>query len=91
MVAPTWLLMSSPTIGTPASVNFCGPHRVAGDEDGDGVDEGHLGVQAGLGVVLLGLLAADRKVGDQHVGAASGASASATSTGSSGDSSMVWR
>ena len=23
MVAPTWLLMSSPTIGTPASVNFC--------------------------------------------------------------------
>ena len=23
MVAPTWDLMSSPTIGTPASVNFC--------------------------------------------------------------------
>ena len=23
IVAPTWLLMSSPTIGTPASVNFC--------------------------------------------------------------------
>ena len=22
IVAPTWLLMSSPTIGTPASVNF---------------------------------------------------------------------
>jgi hypothetical protein len=25
IVAPTWLLMSSPTIGTPAATNFC-PH-----------------------------------------------------------------
>ena len=39
IVAPTWLLMSSPTIGTPASANFCGPLRVAGDEHRDGVDE----------------------------------------------------
>ena len=33
MVAPTWLLMSSPTIGTPASRNFL-PTPVGGDEDG---------------------------------------------------------
>jgi len=30
IVAPTWLLMSSPTIGTPASANFCAHGSVYG-------------------------------------------------------------
>ena len=47
---------------------LAGPLGVGGDEDGDGVDEGHAGVEAGLGVVALGLLGADRQVGDQDVG-----------------------
>ena len=47
---------------------LAGPLGVRGDEDGDGVDEGDAGVEAGLGVVALGLLGADRQVGDQDVG-----------------------
>ena len=47
---------------------LAGPFGVRGDEDRNGVDEGDAGLQAGLGIVALGLLGADREVGDQHVG-----------------------
>ena len=49
MVEPTWLLMSSPMIGTPASGNLLGPLGVRGDEDRDGVDEGDARVEAAPG------------------------------------------
>ena len=68
MVAPTWLLMSSPTIGHAGGPELLGPLRVRGDEHGDGVHEGHAGVEAGLGVVALGVLGADGEVGHEHVG-----------------------
>ncbi len=68
MVAPTWLLMSSPTIGTPASSNFLAHSGVGGDEDGQRVDEGDLRVDRALGVELVGGLGAHREVGDEHVG-----------------------
>ena len=67
MVEPTWLLMSSPTIGHAGVAELAGPHGVRGDEDGDGVDERDTGVEAGLGVVALGLLGADGEVGDEDV------------------------
>ena len=67
MVAPTWLLMSSPTIGTPASSNFLAHSGVAGDEDRQRVDEGDLRVDRALRVELVGLLRAHRQVRDQHV------------------------
>ena len=60
MVAPTWLLMSSPTIGHAGGLELRRPLGVGGDEHRDGVDEADAGVEAGLGVVLLGLLGADR-------------------------------
>ena len=69
---------------------LAGPFGVRGDEDGDGVDEGHPGIEAGLGVVALGLLGPDRQVGDEDVGLGP-RSASATSTGSAGDSSISSR
>ena len=47
---------------------LAGPLGVRGDEDGDGVDEGDTRIEAGLGVVALGPLGADREVGDQDVG-----------------------
>ena len=46
-------------------------------------------VEAGLGVVALGLLGADREVGDEDVGPGVAQDAAATSTGSAGDSSTV--
>ena len=46
-----------------------GPHRVAGDEDRYGVDERDPGIEAGLGVVLLGRLGPDGEVGDEDLGA----------------------
>ena len=67
MVAPTWDLMSSPTIGTPASVELLGPLRGAGDEDRQRVDEGDAGVDGALGVELGGVLGAHRQVADEHV------------------------
>ena len=51
-------------------MNFCGPLGVGGDEHRDGVDEGDAGVDARLGVHLLGVLGADGQVGHEHVGAA---------------------
>ena len=68
MVAPTWDLMSSPMIGTPASVNFCAHVGVAGDEHRQRVDERDPGVDRALGVEAVGVLGAHRQVGDQHVG-----------------------
>jgi hypothetical protein len=43
------------------------PHRVGGDEDRQRVDEGAPGVDRGLGVELVGLLGAHRKVRDYDV------------------------
>ena len=45
------------------------PLGVARDEHRDGVDERDAGVEAGLRVVALRLLGADREVGHEHVGA----------------------
>ena len=59
--------MSSPTIGTPASLELLRPLGRAGDEHRQRVDEGDLGVDGALGVELRGLLGADRQVADQHV------------------------
>ena len=69
IVAPTWLLMSSPTIGTPASVELLRPLGVARDEHRDRVHEADAGVERGLRVVALRVLGADREVRDEHVGA----------------------
>ena len=69
MVAPTWLLMSSPTIGRPRACEARGPLRVRRDEDGHAVHEGDAGLEAGLCVVADRLLGADRQVADEHVGA----------------------
>ena len=91
MVAPTWLLMSSPTIGSLASVELRRPLGVAGDEHRDGVHERDAGVEARLRVEALRLLGADREVAHEHVGLACRAAPAATSTGSAGDSSMVSR
>ena len=91
MVEPTWLLMSSPMIGNAGVEEALRPLGVRGDEDRDGVDEGHPGLEARLGVVALGLLGADRQIGDEHVGTGARVSASATSTGGAGDSSTTSR
>ena len=45
-----------------------GPVRLAGDEDGDVVDEGDAGGESLLDVPLRGLLGAHRQVGDENVG-----------------------
>ena len=68
MVAPTWDLMSSPMIGTPASSNFLAHSGSEAMKTGQRVDEGHPGVDRALGVELVGLLRAHRQVGDEHVG-----------------------
>ena len=68
MVAPTWLLMSSPTIGTLGRLELRRPLGVAGDEHRDRVDERDAGVEARLRVEALRLLGADREVAHEHVG-----------------------
>ena len=45
------------------------PLRITGDEHGDGVHEGHAGIDARLGVEALRLFGADGQVADEHVGA----------------------
>ena len=45
-----------------------GPHGVRSDEHGERVDEGNLGVDGALGVVLVGLFRTDREVGNEDVG-----------------------
>lgn len=67
MVAPTCDLMSSPTIGTPASVNLSAHSLVPHDEDREGVDEGDLGVDGALRVELRRVLGTDGQVADQDV------------------------
>ena len=48
---------------------FVGPSGFAGDEDGDAVDHGDAGVEAGLGVEFGGFLTADGDVVEQDGGA----------------------
>ena len=64
----TWLLMSSPTIGTPASRNLRAHSGSEAMNTGMALTKRHPGLEAGLGVEALGLLGADREVADQHVG-----------------------
>ena len=67
MVAPTWLLMSSPMTGRPADGEAALPVRLAADEHRDRVDEADAGLDRLLDVPLGGLLAADRQVADHDV------------------------
>ena len=67
MVAPTWLLMSSPMMVRPASVNFFAHSAIGGDEDRHAIDQGNAGIEAGLGVVLHRLFRPDRQIAEQHV------------------------
>lgn len=67
MVAPTWDLMSSPTIGTPASVNLSAHSLVPADEDRESVDERDLGVDGALRVELRSDLGTDGEVADENV------------------------
>jgi hypothetical protein len=53
--------------GHPGVFELLGPHRVARDEHRQRVDERHTGVDAALGVELVGFLGAHRQVGHQHV------------------------
>ena len=69
MVAPTWLLMSSPTIGRPASLELLRPFRVGGEEDRHAIHQRDARVEAGLRVVLDRLVGADRQIAEQHLGA----------------------
>ena len=53
-----------------SGAELLGPLGVGSDEDGDGVDEGHAGVNSGLGVEALRLFGTDGEVGDENVGLA---------------------
>ena len=66
------------------------PDRVRGDETGMAFTNATLASSAACGVVPLGVLGADGQVRDEHVRAGA-RSASATSTGSAGDSSTTSR
>ena len=68
MVAPTWLLMSSPMIGSAALLEALLPVVSTGDEDRDAVDEAAAGLEDLLDVPLGRHLGADRQVGDDDVG-----------------------
>ena len=69
MVAPTWLLMSSPMIGRLRFLEALAPVLLAADEDRDAVDEAAAGLKNLLDVPLGGRLAADRQVVDHDIGA----------------------
>ena len=69
MVAPTWLLMSSPTIGKPAAVNRAAHSGSLAMNTGIALTN-HPGVEACLRVEALRLLRADGQVAHEHVGAA---------------------
>ena len=71
MVAPTCDLMSSPMIGTPASVNLAAQAGSEAMNTGRALTNATPGVERALRVVAVRLLRADRQVGHQHVGAAS--------------------
>ena len=68
MVEPTWLLMSSPTIGSPASWNFWAHTGSEAMKTGMALTNADPGLEAGVGVEALGLLGADRQVADQDLG-----------------------
>ncbi len=68
IVAPTWDLMSSPTIGSPRLFEALVPVVLARDEHRDAVDEAAAGLEHLLDVPLGRLLGADGQVGDDDVG-----------------------
>jgi hypothetical protein len=67
IVAPTWLLMSSPMTGRPGLGEPALPVRLAADEHRDGVDERDAGLEGLLDVPLGGVLAAHGQVGHHDV------------------------
>src|ERR1700729_907131 len=75
MVAQNWLLMSSPTMGKPASRNFwahsdfLGQWGVRGEKVGPGIPLRGAARQTGFGVMLNCLFRADGQVAQQHLGA----------------------
>ena len=91
MVAPTWLLMSSPTIGTFAASNFSAHSGSLAMNTGIAFTNADAGVEAGLRVVALRLLGADRQVARRARRPCVSRSTWATSTGSAGRSSTVSR
>ena len=66
MVAPTWLLMSSPTMGRPASLELLRPFRIGGEEDGHAIHHRDARREAGFRIVFDGLFGADRQIAQQH-------------------------
>ena len=91
IVAPTWDLMSSPTIGTPASVNLSAHSLVPAMKTGSALTKRDLGVDGALGVELRGLLRADGQVADEDVDLRVLEQRATTSTGVSSDSVIVSR
>ena len=69
MVAPTWLLMSSPTMGTPAARKRSAHSGSDEMNTGMALTKPTPGLDAGGGVVALGVLRPDRQVGHEDVGA----------------------
>ena len=68
MVAPTWLLMSSPTIGSLAASNFAAHSGSLAMNTGIAFTNADAGVEARLRVEALRLLGADGEVAHEHVG-----------------------
>ena len=81
MVAPTWRLDVVADDRQAGVGELLRPLRVGGDEDRQRVDEGAAGVDRGLGVELVGLLRADRQVGDDARRPGRRAAPATTSTG----------
>ena len=81
IVAPTWLLMSSPTIGTPASANFCAHAWSEAMNTGRQFTNATPRVERGLRVVLAPPARSRPAGSDTSTSACASRSACATSTG----------
>ena len=67
MVAPTWLLMSSPMMGRPSAAKRRCHSGSRPMKTGMALTKPTPAVEGLLGVPARGHLAADRQVGDEHV------------------------
>ena len=67
MVAPSWALMSSPMIGTPAAREARRERGIAGQEDRDAIHDGDARLERALGVEPRRALRTDREIVREHV------------------------